>query len=77
MLELGPNCERCDKNLPSDATDAMVCIFEYTFCTCCTARVLNNYDPNYRGNLTNHPIRPTSLLKQRPPATKRIIKKGS
>ena len=74
MLELRPNYERCDKNLPSDA---MICIFEYTFCTCCTARVLNNYDPNYRGNLTNHPIRPTSLLKKFPPSTKRIIKKDS
>lgn len=77
MLELRPNCERCDKNLPSDATDAMIYIFEYTFCTCYTARVLNNYDPNYIGNLTNHHIRPTYLLKKCPPSTKRIIKKDS
>ena len=32
MLELRPNCECCDKDLPADATDALICSFECTFC---------------------------------------------
>ena len=41
MLELRPNCELCDKDLPPDAADARICSYECTFCagastTCCT-----------------------------------------
>ncbi|MDG1022128.1 MAG: DUF1272 domain-containing protein [Emcibacteraceae bacterium] len=32
MMELRPNCEHCDKDLPFDASDAMICTFECTFC---------------------------------------------
>ncbi|TIW26118.1 MAG: DUF1272 domain-containing protein, partial [Mesorhizobium sp.] len=32
MLELRPNCECCDKDLPPEATDALICTFECTFC---------------------------------------------
>ncbi|MEJ0026854.1 MAG: DUF1272 domain-containing protein [Rhizomicrobium sp.] len=28
MLELRPNCECCDKDLPPDAMDARICTFE-------------------------------------------------
>ena len=31
MLELRPNCERCDHNLPPDAADARICRYECTF----------------------------------------------
>jgi len=31
MLELRPSCECCDKDLPPDAADAMICTFECTF----------------------------------------------
>ncbi|MBV6651395.1 MAG: DUF1272 domain-containing protein, partial [Hoeflea sp.] len=27
-LELRPNCECCDKDLPADATDARICTYE-------------------------------------------------
>ncbi len=28
MLQLRPNCECCDRDLPSDSTDAVICSFE-------------------------------------------------
>ena len=30
MLDLRPNCECCDVNLPPDTPDAMICTFEPT-----------------------------------------------
>ncbi|HIE91683.1 MAG TPA: DUF1272 domain-containing protein [Acidobacteria bacterium] len=32
MLDLRPNCERCDCDLPPDSAGAMICSFECTFC---------------------------------------------
>jgi hypothetical protein len=31
MLELRPNCECCDKDLPPDSPEAFICSFECTF----------------------------------------------
>jgi uncharacterized protein len=31
-LQLRPNCEYCDKDLPPSATDARICSYECTFC---------------------------------------------
>jgi hypothetical protein len=31
MLELRPNCECCDRDLPWESPDAMICTFECTF----------------------------------------------
>ncbi|TIV69765.1 MAG: DUF1272 domain-containing protein, partial [Mesorhizobium sp.] len=39
MLELRPNCECCDKDLPPEATDALICTFECTFCADCVDNV--------------------------------------
>jgi uncharacterized protein len=36
MLELRPNCECCNKDLPPAAADAMICSFECTFCRDCS-----------------------------------------
>lgn len=77
MLELRPNCERCDKDLPPNATNAMICSFECTFCTSCATNALNNYCPNCGGNLTGRPVRPALLLEQYPASLKRVIKKDS
>lgn len=74
MLELRPNCEYCDKDLPYDATDAMICSFECTFCIACVKGVLKNNCPNCKGNLTSRPIRPATLLKKYPASLKRINK---
>ncbi len=35
MLDLRPNCECCDKDLPNGASDALICTFECTFCADC------------------------------------------
>ena len=49
MLQLRPNRECCDRDLPPDATDAMICSFECTFCTFCAEDVLRGRCPNCGG----------------------------
>ncbi len=58
MLELRPNCELCDKDLPPEATDACICTYECTFCRQCVDEVLQNVCPNCGGGFTDRPIRP-------------------
>jgi hypothetical protein len=74
MLELRPNCECCDKDLPPHATDAYICTFECTFCLSCVEGVLNFVCPNCTGNLVSRPIRPESKLLKFPASTKRVLK---
>ena len=74
MLEIRPCCEQCGKDLPNEATDAMICTFECTFCADCVERIFKNVCPNCGGNFTRRPIRPSSLLEKYPPSTKRIFK---
>lgn len=74
MLELRPNCECCDRDLPADSTSAMICTFECTFCRDCAIEVLAGVCPNCGGNFTPRPIRPADLLAKYPPSTKRILK---
>ena len=76
MLELRPNCECCDKDLPPSATDAMICSFECTFCRDCVDNRLGGRCPNCGGNFVARPIRPAhnwkgeNYLGKYPPATK-------
>ena len=58
MLELRPICEHCAVALPPDATDAMICSFECTFCAGCVEGVLQNVCPNCGGGFTPRPVRP-------------------
>ena len=58
MLDLRPNCELCDADLPPDASDARICSYECTFCAECVDRVLRNVCPNCGGGLAPRPIRP-------------------
>ena len=74
MLELRPNCECCDKDLPPESTEAVICTFECTFCSTCAAGVLNDRCPNCGGNFVPRPIRPQSLLEKFPASTRRIVK---
>lgn len=76
MLEIRQNCECCDKKLPPDSQEAMICTFECTFCKSCSEIILNGVCPNCGGNFVNRPIRPKELLEKYPPSTKRIIKDG-
>ena len=74
MLELRPNCERCDKDLPPDA-DARICTFECTFCPECVDNELKGVCPNCGGGFEKRPVRPAALLGKFPPSTKRVLKK--
>jgi uncharacterized protein len=58
MLELRPNCELCDKDLPVDADDACICSYECTFCRDCVDGELFNVCPNCGGGFVSRPIRP-------------------
>ena len=59
MLELRPNCELCDRDLPPDAADARICSYECTFCAACVDEVLHDVCPNCGGGFQVRPIRPT------------------
>src|SRR5437867_573771 len=59
MLELRPTCENCNKPLPPEAPDAMICSFECTFCVDCVTDVLQNVCPNCGGDFVPRPIRPS------------------
>lgn len=74
MLELRPNCECCDKNLPPDSTDARICSFECTFCVACATSVLEGSCPNCGGELLARPRRPLAKLAGSPASTQRIYK---
>jgi hypothetical protein len=73
MLELRPNCECCNKNLPPDAPDAMICTFECTFCCNCVENKLSGRCPNCGGNLVARPIRPQAKLQVNPASTVRVF----
>ena len=74
MLELRPNCECCDVDLPPESTDARICSFECTFCVICAEGVLQGRCPNCGGELVTRPRRPESRLVASPAATKRVRK---
>jgi hypothetical protein len=73
MLELRPNCECCDIDLPPDSRDAWICSFECTFCTSCVSNVLGGLCPNCGGEFVPRPIRPAGELVSSPASTKRIF----
>ena len=65
MLELRPNCECCDCDLPPKAANAMICTYECTFCAECVNNALSNVCPNCGGGFAPRPIRPIRPLKAR------------
>ena len=58
-LQLRPNCEYCDKDLPPQALDARICSYECTFCAECAETKLHNVCPNCGGGFAPRPIRPS------------------
>jgi hypothetical protein len=76
-LELRPNCEFCDIDLPPDSHDARICTYECTFCVACVENELSNVCPNCGGGFTPRPIRPQQewrpglSLAKRPASTTR------
>lgn len=73
MLELRPNCECCDKDLPPDSDQALICTFECTFCSECAEKKLDFTCPNCGGNLVIRPIRPAPLLAKYPASKQRVF----
>jgi hypothetical protein len=77
-LELRPNCEWCDRDLPPSSTLARICSFECTFCADCVETHLHNVCPNCGGGFERRPIRtatewrPGLSVATRPPSTKRV-----
>lgn len=76
MLELRPNCECCDADLPPDSMAARICTFECTFCVSCADGVLRGKCPNCGGELVRRPIRPAEKLARNPASTIRRLKAG-
>ena len=72
MLELRPNCEHCDRDLPPDSPDARICTYECTFCADCVAAVYAGVCPNCGGNFVPRPIRPPDALLRHPASTVRV-----
>lgn len=78
MLQLRPNCECCDTDLPPEAENARICSYECTFCSRCVDDVLQNVCPNCGGGFTPRPIRPARAhragvsLKHQPASQERI-----
>ena len=58
LLELRPNCELCDCDLPPDSTEARICSYECTYCAHCVETVLENVCPTCGGAFSPRPIRP-------------------
>jgi hypothetical protein len=74
MLELRPNCECCDRDLPPESREAVICSFECTFCVGCAESVLKGRCPNCGGELVRRPIRPAEKLAKFPPSSARKLK---
>lgn len=72
MLEMRPNCECCDRDLPPDSTEAMICMFECTFCRDCVEHRLRGVCPNCGGGFMPRPVRQARLLEKYPASTKRV-----
>src|SRR5207302_5978078 len=76
MLQLRPNCECCDKDLPPASPDALICSFECTFCRTCADTVLHGICPNCHGRLVARPTRVGPALQKHPASTERIHHTG-
>jgi uncharacterized protein len=74
MLQLRPNCECCNKDLPSESVDARICTFECTFCSDCAGTKLSGICPNCGGELVTRPRRPAGKLASYPASTARVFK---
>lgn len=72
MLQLRPNCECCDADLPPESPDARICSFECTFCVSCVEQKLQGRCPNCGGGFAPRPVRPAGKLLRHPASTERV-----
>lgn len=71
-LELRPNCECCDRDLPPASRDAYICTYECTYCVDCATTRLGFICANCGGELVRRPIRPAAKLLKDPASTERV-----
>ena len=74
MLEIRTSCENCDKSLPNNSNEAMICTYECTFCADCVKDVLMNVCPNCGGGFEKRPTRPSLQLAKHPARKEKIFK---
>jgi len=75
MLEIRLNCENCDKSLPNESNEAMICTYECTYCKDCVENILKNVCPNCGGGFEKRPTRPKEQLKIYPPREDKVLKR--
>src|SRR5205085_256934 len=68
-MDLRPNCECCDRDLPNGDPDARICTYECTFCAQCVDERFHGICPNCGGNFVERPTRPAAMLLKHPAAT--------
>lgn len=76
MLQLRPNCECCDRDLPPDSADAFICSFECTYCRACASTVLAGRCSSCHGELVARPRRPAAKLVEYPASDQRVLRPG-
>jgi len=74
MLQLRPNCECCDRDLPPDSPDAMICTFECTFCRTRVETVLGGRCPHCGGDFQRRTVRSPAALARHPASTQRVVR---
>jgi hypothetical protein len=74
MLQMRPNCECCDVDLPPECREARICSFECTFCADCASERLGGKCPNCGGELFARPTRAAALLGSFPASSERVVK---
>lgn len=73
MLQIRPTCENCNKSLPYNSHEAVICTFECTFCKDCV-ELLKQVCPNCGGGFEKRPIRPPHHLEKYPVSDEVIFK---
>jgi hypothetical protein len=73
MLEMRPNCECCDRDLPAEREGAFICSLECTYCRDCAVRILEMVCPNCGGQLVPRPCRPQAKLTKYPASTSESV----
>lgn len=74
MLEMRPNCECCERDLPPETAEAWICSFECTFCASCVEGPLAGVCPNCGGGFAPRPARPARLLDRHPASTRVVVR---